>query len=247
MGPGHRGPCRTCRHQGDAGIGAPAACAWPLCRGRPDHVRLRRRWPGELRCSAAPARYAVATMRRTPPARSPPRLALGLGARAIQAGLNSFPGLPHRMEEVGRRDRCCSSIDSKATNADPRRRRWPVSKTSSGSRAARPRAGASPPVRLFPSHPQGLSDRRGARNSRRRSGHGRARHRRHARARSGGGAGRSRHPIIPVVLLSPACASYDQFANFEARGTVFRNLVHGLAGVSPAMPARADDRLANLP
>ena len=29
----------------------------------------------------------------------------------------------------------------------------------------------------------------------------------------------------PVVLLSPACASYDQFANFEARGDAFRAIV----------------------
>ena len=38
-----------------------------------------------------------------------------------------------------------------------------------------------------------------------------------------------------VVLLSPACASFDQYRNFEIRGAKFRELVTALPGVKPVV------------
>src|SRR6185437_15609364 len=45
-------------------------------------------------------------------------LALGIDLPAIQKGLASFPGLAHRMQQVGRKGKVLFVNDSKATNAD---------------------------------------------------------------------------------------------------------------------------------
>ena len=43
----------------------------------------------------------------------------------------------------------------------------------------------------------------------------------------------------PVVLLSPACASYDQFDNFAKRGDAFRDLVMALDGAESVKQGQA--------
>ena len=39
----------------------------------------------------------------------------------------------------------------------------------------------------------------------------------------------------PIILLSPACASFDQFKDFEARGEAFRQIVESLVGDDAAL------------
>jgi UDP-N-acetylmuramoylalanine--D-glutamate ligase len=41
----------------------------------------------------------------------------------------------------------------------------------------------------------------------------------------------------PVVLLSPACASFDQYPKFEERGTVFTDVVLAIPGVTATVNA----------
>ena len=104
------------------------------------------------------------------------------------------------------------------------------------------------PRRIFPAHPQGLSDRRGRAGICRHARRPRAARdqRRRSMSRSPMPRATRRRPGLadPVVLLSPACASFDQYRNFEIRGARFRELVMALprrqaGGVNVSTPSRS--------
>ncbi len=154
--------------------------------------------------------------------------ALGLTAAQIEAGLASYPGLPHRMERIATKAGVLWVNDSKATNPDstaPALAAFPnthwiaggkpkgadldaVLPCLGGVRAAYLIGEAAPvfapilkallPVTMSGTLAQAVADSAAA-------------------ARPG-----------DTVLLSPACASFDQFRDFEARGDAFRALVEAL-------------------
>ena len=160
--------------------------------------------------------------------------AKGLGIPAEEAAehLLTFPGLAHRMETVATLGRVRFVNDSKATNADAARQAlssYPKSFWIAGGQAKTD--GIAPLEDLFP---------------------------RVAKAYLIGEAGpafaqtlEGKAPVAPagtlevavaqayadaaatgqdaIVLLSPACASFDQYADFEERGEAFRAAVQRLA------------------
>ena len=112
----------------------------------------------------------------------------------------------------------------------PRRGRWPVYPDIFWIAGGKPKEGGIESLAgYFPAHPQGLSDRRSRARLRPHPGRQGAVSKCRARwtrrwQRAAADAAHSAAPA-PVVLLSPACASYDQFKDFEQRGDVFRALV----------------------
>jgi len=160
----------------------------------------------------------------------------GVGADALQAGLRSFGGLAHRMEQVARAGKILFVNDSKATNADAAGKAlgsfdsiyWIVGGVpkDGGLRGLEPfypriarayligeaaEAFAGQLGDAVPHVACGTLDR--------------------AVDRAAEDASRS-DADEPVVLLSPACASFDQYANFAKRGDAFRELVLQRQGVA---------------
>ncbi len=165
-------------------------------------------------------------------------LALGLDTAAIQAGMRSFPGLAHRMEQLGRLGKVLLVNDSKATNADSAAQALACFADIFWIAGGKPKTGGIESLRKFfprirkayligeaaaefaatlgdaaPHEIDGTLDKALA-----------------AAVRDAQASAADE----PVVLLSPACASFDQYRNFEVRGDAFRELVRALPGLTPA-------------
>lgn len=163
--------------------------------------------------------------------------ALGLTPEEIAAGFKSYPGLAHRMEELGRIGRVVFINDSKATNADSTEKALTSFRDIFWILGGKAKEGGIESLRrYFPNIARAYligaaSDAFAAtfdddgRVTYERSGTldvAVAAATRDALAKAGEGE--------IAVLLSPACASFDQFPNFEVRGEAFGALVKALPG-----------------
>ena len=154
----------------------------------------------------------------------------------LAKAITTFPGLPHRMEEIGSAGRVLFINDSKATNADSTEKAlsafdrdiyWIV-----GGKAKEGGITALAPYfpRVAKAYLIGEAKHDFAATLK---GHveisccGTLENAVTAAAKDAAVSSGAE----PVVLLSPACASYDQFKNFEVRGNTFRNAVAALDGV----------------
>jgi UDP-N-acetylmuramoylalanine--D-glutamate ligase len=160
-------------------------------------------------------------------------LAAGIDADAIRTGLRTFPGVPHRLEEVGERGGVLYVNDSKATNPASTvvalRSFAPGTvhlilggqgKGQSYDVLREPVEQAVSAVYLIGDEAPALAE----------ALDGVAAPVEQSATLEGAIAATSeRAKPGEVVLLSPACASFDQFADFEDRGERFRALVQALA------------------
>ena len=158
--------------------------------------------------------------------------ALGIPPADVADGLLSFPGLVHRMEKVGVLDGVSFINDSKATNADAARQAMSSYPRFYWIAGGVPKAGGIESLTdLFPRIAkayligdaaeafagtlEGKAPFEIAGDLATATAHA------SADAQAEGGE--------QIVLLSPACASFDQFPDFEVRGDAFRRAVQGLS------------------
>jgi UDP-N-acetylmuramoylalanine--D-glutamate ligase len=155
--------------------------------------------------------------------------ALGVERDRIARAFETFPGLAHRMEEVGRLGRVLFINDSKATNADAAEKALMSFHDIHWILGGKSKAGGVEPLRpLFPrvakAYLIGEASDEFARTLDRAVPF--ERYGTLSAAIEAAAEDAAQSPAAePTVLLSPACASFDQFKNFEARGDAFRSHV----------------------
>jgi UDP-N-acetylmuramoylalanine--D-glutamate ligase len=162
-------------------------------------------------------------------------LKAGLSEAEIQAGLNSFPGLAHRMEELGRIGKALVINDSKATNADSTEKA--LTSFADGIfwiAGGKPKEGGIAPLapyfgRIEKAYLIGEAAQDFARTLEGKVPYGLSGTLEVALAQAAKDAQNAKSSA-PVILLSPSCASFDQFPNFEVRGDTFRALAAKLDG-----------------
>jgi UDP-N-acetylmuramoylalanine--D-glutamate ligase len=165
-------------------------------------------------------------------------VALGLDLAAIHKGLTSFPGLAHRMQPIGRQGWVLFVNDSKATNADSAARALASFTDIYWIAGGKPKTGGIVSLaEFFPRIAKAYLIGEAARDFAA-TLDGKVPYEIagvmsvaiDAAARDAAASSAKE----PVVLLSPACASFDQYPNFEVRGKAFTDLVLALRGVKPS-------------
>jgi UDP-N-acetylmuramoylalanine--D-glutamate ligase len=166
--------------------------------------------------------------------------ALGLAPEAIAAGFPQFQGLAHRLEPVATLDGVQFVNDSKATNPEAAARALAAFENIYWIAGGRPKDAGLEPVwpwldRVRHAYLIGEAAEGFARALGGRIPCTQSRDLPTALRQAASAAWADRRGS-PVVLLAPACASFDQFRDFEERGETFKALVGQLRHV----PAGAD-------
>ena len=161
-------------------------------------------------------------------------LAMGVDREAVREGLRSFAGVPHRLEPVAAIGEVRFVNDSKATNVASatvgiRAFEGGVLAILGGSEKDEPFTPLIDPIRERASgcYLIGATSERMARELAPVVEAGVELHRCDGLEDAVRKAAAGAEPG-EVVLLSPACASFDAFDNFEQRGDRFREIVRGL-------------------
>lgn len=163
-------------------------------------------------------------------------IAEGVAPNIAANAMDRFQGLPHRMEIVAKKGAVTFVNDSKATNADATSRALKSYQDiyliaggkakEGGITMLRPLMDRVRAVYLIGDAAREFEEQLAGVVSCFQCGDLPT-----AVSRSARDAAMSGSPA-PVVMLSPACASYDQFRNFEERGEVFRKLANQLENLN---------------